>query len=389
LTVYKYANGSNTAVVSTVGPDKDDGVPKDQRGSILAMEATQNELIATIDARHAPLQLSGNSIPFVWRQSQGTGSHVINETSGKSSIVGYNELGWEVKWVAGTDGLGIDAMDINDIGTEGSDTQDFKDYRIWWGFNGDVYYMLTPSNIINPSHLHNYEYDNTSTHETPWFNAGQGEVDKLALKLKMDIRNVDADIEATLGTEAGRYIADDHATCKREVAVYWAKDYDDTWYDFYTSAGAVESSSITTNGVKEFTFRTSAADPVPVGVSFNAIKFKIVLNRTVGADSSTEDYLKNFTPDVVSTTFEYRKKLDSKWGHQVNVDLSRPYKGNTPKQLRASLISAIESKTLVEFTFRDDDSADRNYYVDVVSATGLESTGYDERGNSTISLMEP
>ena len=43
----------------------------------------------------------------------------------------------------------------------------------------------------------------------------------------------------------------------------------------------------------------------------------------------------------------------------------------------------------MEFTFRDDDSAERNYYVDVVSATGVENTGYDERGYSTVSLMEP
>ena len=53
------------------------------------------------------------------------------------------------------------------------------------------------------------------------------------------------------------------------------------------------------------------------------------------------------------------------------------------------IIEAIESSTLVEFTFRDDDSTNRNYYVDVTSATGLESTGYDERGSSTIMLVEP
>ena len=91
----------------------------------------------------------------------------------------------------------------------------------------------------------------------------------------------------------------------------------------------------------------------------------------------------------MSTTLEFRKKLEPKYGHQVQLDLNREYKGKTPKQLRAALVSAIESSTLVEFTFRDDDSAERNYYVDVVSATGIENTGYDERGYSTVSLMEP
>ena len=73
----------------------------------------------------------------------------------------------------------------------------------------------------------------------------------------------------------------------------------------------------------------------------------------------------------------------------MEVDLNREYKGNTPKQLRANLLASIESNTLVEFTYRDDDSSDRNYYVDVVAATGLEGTGYDERGTSRISLVEP
>ena len=75
--------------------------------------------------------------------------------------------------------------------------------------------------------------------------------------------------------------------------------------------------------------------------------------------------------------------------HQVAVSLNRDYKGNSPKQLREKLIEAIESSTLVEFTFRDDDGGDRNYYVDIASASGLESTGYDERGSSTIMLVEP
>ena len=85
----------------------------------------------------------------------------------------------------------------------------------------------------------------------------------------------------------------------------------------------------------------------------------------------------------------FLKNRANPWGHQVGVSLNRDYKGKTPKQLRAKLIEAIESSTLVEFTFRDDDSTERNYYVDITSATGMEATGYDERGSSTIMLVEP
>jgi hypothetical protein len=95
------------------------------------------------------------------------------------------------------------------------------------------------------------------------------------------------------------------------------------------------------------------------------------------------------SPDVVSISLEYRKKLDAKYGHSVEVDLNKTYKGKSPKQLRSALVSAIESNTLNEFTFRDDSGGTRNYYVDVTSATGIEYTGYDERGTSRITLVEP
>ena len=91
----------------------------------------------------------------------------------------------------------------------------------------------------------------------------------------------------------------------------------------------------------------------------------------------------------MSLTLEYRKKLEAKWGHTLEVSLNETYKGNDPKGLRANLVAAIESNTLVEFTYRDDSGGTRNYYTDIVSATGLEYTGYDERGTSRITLVEP
>ena len=92
---------------------------------------------------------------------------------------------------------------------------------------------------------------------------------------------------------------------------------------------------------------------------------------------------------MVSVTLEYRKKLEAKYGHTVEVNLNKPYKGKTSMQLRESLVSAIESNTLGEFTFLADDGGDRNYYVDVTTATGIEYTGYDERGASRITVVEP
>ena len=339
LGVYKYVNGSNSAVLSVVGPDRDDGLPEDKRGTIMKSEGTHNELLMVVDSITSPTITSTDDIPFQWAHHH-VGSSVINSDTGYSSILGYNELGWEVKWQAESAGKSITAIHVSNAYSDISER-----YRLWFGFNDVVYYMNLPVDIINPSMVDEFEYNTSGTHITPWFNAGQSEIDKLALKLKVETQGCSS-------TET--------------VVVSYATDYDET----YTSMG-----TITSNGITTYSFGSN------VGTAFRSVRFKLELART--NSSSVTDYTKK-TPDVVSMTLEWRKKLEAKWGHQVAVSLNRDYKGNSPKQLREKLISAIESTTLVEFTFRDDDGGDRNYYVDIASASGLESTGYDERGSSTV-----
>ena len=344
LGLYKYINGSNNAVLTVVGPDRDDGLPADNRGTIMLAEGTHNELLVGVDSTTNPTVTSADSVPYQWSMHH-FGSPVIDNATGYSSILGYNELGWEAKWVASTAGRKIDAMHVSNAYSDVN-----ENYRLWWGFDDTVYYMKLPVDIINPSKVTEFEYKSSGNHETPWFNAGQSEIEKLALQLKVEVQD---------------------SSSTETVVVQYATDYAES----YTSMGTINS-----NGITTYTFGSN------LGTAFRSIKFKLTLARTT--NTSTANYLKK-SPDVVSMTLIWRKKLEAKWGHQVGVSLNRDYKGKTPKQLRAKLIEAIESSTLVEFTFRDDDSTNRNYYVDVTSATGLESTGYDERGSSTIMLVEP
>ena len=350
LGLYRYVNGANAAVLTVAGPDRDDGLPESNRGTIMLTAGTHNELLVGVDATTAPNITSADSVPYQWQTGAGSGigghgSMVIDAGTGYSSILGYNELGWEAKWVADTAGRRIDAMHVSNAYSDVN-----ENYRAWFGFNDNVYYMKLPVDIINPSRVSEFEYAESGTHETPWFNAGQSEVDKLALKLKVETQDCSS-------TET--------------VIVQYATNYSES----YTSMGTITSDGITT-----YTFGSG------VGTDFRSIKFKLTLARTT--TTSTANYKKK-TPDVVSMTLEWRKKLPAKWGHQVQLDLNKEYKGKTPKELRTALVTAIESKTLNEFTFRDDSGGTRNYYVDVVSATGLEYTGHDERGISTINLVEP
>jgi hypothetical protein len=343
--IYKYINGNNAAVITIVGPDRDDGLPSGYRGAIRHMAGSHNELLVGIDANAAPSTISSLSLPYQWISHHG--ARTITPDSGNSSILGYNEMGWEVKWASETSGKGFDALHVSDA---------YSKYRVWWGHNDIVHFMDLPKDIINPSEVSEFAYALSSTHETPWFNAGQSEVDKLALSLRIEAQDLTTD---------------------EKVTIQYATDYTES----YTTAVVVDSSTMgTASGTYTYTFGSS------VGTAFRSIKFKLTLER----DDATDTGLEKFnTPDVVSLTLEYRKKLPAKWGHTVDVDLTNEYKGNVPKDLRAALITAIETTTLVEFTFRDDAGGTRNYYVDVVAAQGLEFTGHDERGSTTIQVVEP
>ena len=344
--IYKYINGNNAAVITVVGPDRDDGLPSDKRGSIRRMAGSHNELLVGLDAQSSPSTISSTSLPYQWVSHQG--SKVIAADSGYSSILGYNEMGWEVKWRSETSGKGLDSIHVSDA---------YDKYRMWWGHNDIVHFMAIPSDIINPSEVAEFEYALEGVHETPWFNAGQSEVNKLALKLRIE--------------------AQDLSTTEK-IKVEYATDYTES---YTTAVGTLDSSVMgAASGTYTYTFGSS------VGTVFRAIKFKLTLNRSTATSTGLEKFE---TPDVVSLTLEWRKKLPAKYGHSVEVDLNNGYKGKLPKDLRSDLVSAIESTTLVEFTFRDDGGGTRNYYVDVTAAQGIEFTGYDERGSTTIMVIEP
>tara|TARA_R110002167_G_scaffold31226_1_gene102793 strand:+ start:2900 stop:4780 length:1881 start_codon:yes stop_codon:yes gene_type:complete len=337
LGIYKYINGSNSAVVSVVGPDRDDGLPSDNRGSIAQLLGTHNDLIALVDGTLTP----SNVDMF----ASGNESSVIDDSTGFSAILAYNETGWEVKWTAaGTDqGKKITSGFVTDVGGNLSST---NAYRMYWGFNGELYYQQLQSDVINPNQVVNYDYEDSvdGLHYTPHFSADQVEVDKLALELKAETGSCNAN---------------------QTVKVEYALDYDESTY--YTMG------TITTNGTTTYTFGSS------LGTEFRAIQFKITLaTNTVNA-----------SPDLINLTLIYRKKLESKFGWSVNIDMNKGYKGNSPKALRSNILSAVQSNTLLEFTFRDDSTTNRNYYVDITSAQGLEHTAYDERGSTQLLLTEP
>jgi len=334
LGVYQYKNGTNTATVSVVGPDRDHGVPDDKRGAIKQLVATHNELLALLDGT------VGDPAALDMFDGSGMGTQItstIGENIGYSSILAWDELGWECKWLSTDSTTAIShAIVSNSYGY----------YRLWWGQAGRVWYMPLEVDIINPDESTTLTFASSAEHITPWFDAQESHASKLALNLRVEVESASSD---------------------ETVQVQYATNFDDSTY---TTLG-----TITTSGLTEYIFPTSGT---PTGTAFRAIRFRLALARGL---------TDTLSPNVTRLEFRYRKKLPAKWGFRVTVDTTQSYMGQTPGQMRDSLIEAVESNALVLFTYRDNDTSE-TYYVDAVNVSGFEYTGSDQRGQITMMLME-
>ncbi len=338
--VYRYVQGENSAIVSIMGPDKDDGLPSDKRGSIRQLIGTHNDLLAILDGTTAP----GTMNTFV---TSGLASHrgmVINPDVGYSSVLGWNERGWECKWLGGSAGQAISWAHVSNA---------YSTYRLWWAQNQRIYFMPLSRDIQNPQQITTMTYAATTEELiTPWLDVGQ-DVDSLALGVKVELAEMTATETETLD---------------------YALNYSETYTAF-------TGGTVTADGVTEFLFPNNTA---PTGTVFRSIRFRI---RQVRGTTTT------LKPSHLSLTFSYIKILPPQYGFNMELELESEYNSLSPKAMRDALRTIIESRQKVEFTYHSDSGsdlggADRRFYVVVVSATNLEDTGDKESGTSQIAVVE-
>jgi hypothetical protein len=350
LGIYKYAIGGAGAVITTNGPDKDQGLPSDRRGTIVGLHKTQNDLVAMVDSSSSTAEASDT-----W-PSAGLSSHLspaINIATGISLVLGWNELGWQVLFESAT---GTEAI------TTALVSNAYSGYRFWFGHNRRVKYFTLPVDIVNPSEITDRSYADSSRDESPWFDAGQAEVDKLGVRLLVEVAD---------------------ASASEHVTVFYGTDFDDdTWTqltDAHTSDSSFDADDdrIEGDGVTVFSFPAVAT---PSGLEFRSFRWRTDLAN--GSDNS-------LSPDIRSIELEYRKKVAATFGWNLELDLKKKYKGRSAKEQRANLLASMRKNSLVEFTFRDDSGNTRNTYVDIIQMTASENTGHTEKGVTRVVVAEP
>jgi len=314
MTVYRY--DPTRGVVMSVGLNKDAGFPVPEiRGDIIKLLPTHTGLLAFVLG-------SSDTLRTVWEYN-GVGWHYLARDNGSAQGNHVSSIGgnYRLYHTFGDDDIGYTALQRGDVNPE----------------------LATPA----------ISYEGTNDiadHITPWFNAGQNEIDKTAIRVRIECSKMTSD-----------------ETAKVEYALDYSSSYESSTF------------TVTSNGVTTQTFPTIANNNIEAGSNFRAIRFKITLNR---GSTATR------TPNVKSISLEWRRKIPAKYGFEFTLDRSENYGGKTPKEMKTDIITAIETSDQVEFTFVDDDGDTQNYYVDVTNMEDVEDTGHGEIGQTRIAVVE-
>ncbi len=337
--VYRYSVGP-TATITTIGPDRDDGLTDERRGTIIQTLATHNDLMILLDSTSAAATNRAQHITTGMTSHHGLHAAIAADPDiGISSILGWNDLGWEYKWVSDDNTLSLDYGLISSA---------YNGYRMWWAHNERVLFQDLPVDIVNPDQASDMVFATSATHKTPWVVVGQ-EVSGVALRLRVECQGMSA-------TET--------------ITPAYALDFDDSDYTALTA--------ITSNGITTYTLPSTAS---PVGVAFRSIRFRIV-----GASSGAGN-----SPDMVGLKLEFYKELDSQHSYNVVIDLSNEYADNSVEEMRTNLATAIDSKLLVTFAQHDEATSAATAqlrHVNVTSERGFEYTGPNHRGQMALTLTE-
>ncbi len=343
--IYRYTPGQQNAV-DLVGPDRDDGLPEENQGTIQKLVTTHNDLIAVLGPTSQTQSAAAR--PFSGAtagplQHRGGRSGAVTTGSGgsiKGLVLGWNQLGWEVKW---RDDAAQGSMQVAVV------SYAYSQYRLWWAAGPSVYWMEIPVGIVNPNRVSTTARTDSGIWETPWFTANVVNFQKTGL---------------------GVHIDSQHPTSSETVTLTRALNYDDN-SSAYTTVG-VKSES----GDQEFFL---PVDATPEGEPFEAFKLRAKLKRGAGVNDS---------PDIKSVGLIFDKRVEPLWAFSLQVNLRSNVQGRTWREQRDSLEALAESKKLVRFTYRDERDNDQVFWVKLTGLTFIDQTGQEPANMAQVILSE-
>jgi len=324
-----------------MGPDRDHGLPSNRRGTIVDVAASHNELFAAMDGTkglgfwETTYQVDQTHEQFYGSTGAGTSRiSTFGIKRGYSTVLGWNEAawrrhnnsgGWQVTWESESTALAITAITVSDA---------YSRYNLWIGANHNVYYLSLPTDVVNPLKVTTSEFDDSTVLYYPRFSSGMPNEDFLALSFVAQTTNPSTS-----------------ETMKLQYATDYADPEVSANLNDVTFASAA-SATISASGRDRAYLGTNRE-----GVVAQAVQPVVTLSRGAGNLNST--------PILRLLGMAYRVRPRRMYGIRAPLKITeRSPDGRDAKTQRADLRAAMNNTTLLEVTWRDDDSNVENYYMD-------------------------
>jgi hypothetical protein len=324
-------------VISPTGLDRGDSLPADLRGYITDMEPEYNSLIAVVQGFSEGDDFLDYPLEETLLQDAAV---VLAQQQARSTVQRFTEAGWHTVWESsGADG----------VATRLVVSQASGEYRMWWGYDGDMYTQKMRRSLHTPkqgAQLAIDEFARTSYLMTPQFDAGMPGNAKSASHLDVVLHDA----------HTGR------------VGVQYRTDRDRAW----RSLGSATVAGVTTSLMFD-----PDGDGWSEGEGHGWIQFLFSL------DSETDDV--TATPLIESITFKFVKvPLQAKsWVINVPLYHDEAWMGMGPHELATFIDALASTENFYPFKHRDE-----TFRVRVAQTTGQQNLGPDMRERRIVNLLE-
>lgn len=343
----------NGSTITSMGPDGRHGLPARLRGTIVDLKPEYNALLTLVRGQGSETITEAEDTfvihPPLHRERIKFASGVAVSRTVHSCILRWSNSQWHKVWES--EGALADPtwMHISQANGE---------YRLWWGYGGTMYSQDLPVAFQNPKQglkSGSIRFAPEGFLISGWFDAAMTAFTKLATHIEVNLDDV---LEGA-GEPGG------------SVTVQYQYDNNLSW----KTLGIADTVGKT---ILPFQYRVH-----PAGVNFSdGLAFRRIRFRFIYAQKAGEITL---SPLMSSAVFKFIKVPESQLSWQFTVPLRTPdgYKGIGNDELAYRLRAALFSSVFTDFVYRD-----RVYRVRVAQTLGKRRTGYDERGDYDINLVE-
>lgn len=339
LGILRYTLGT----INAAGLDRDDSVGLDYSGFVSNLERGFNDMFASIDPFLIPSEIVEEFVAEfgleVYLSSASASATVMRQNGGG---------GWHTAWKAPSPGGSVTTLMTCSNG---------DDYRLYWGWKGDLYFQELSTDFDNPKYNPTQRFEATGELISSWFDMGMS-IDRMTL--------------AAINLRVNA--ADAHNVINLDYQI----DSDDTTNTWRALAEIVTPGYHTERAGENGTWPTSQALPTRYdGVGFGRIRYRVRMRSDNGE-----------TPDIEAIVISFIKRMRRVRSFEIQVDCSlddeagRRYNLSN-EQRRQMLQRLIDYEVFIPFLYKQEWIMTKMSF-----ANGPEGVGTDSMGDITITLLE-